>query len=184
MKHIGTKVIETDRLILRAFKETDAELMFKNWANDDRVTKYLRWLPHENVELTKKLCMIWEDNSKNENNYQWIIILKDENTPIGSIGIVDIDENKKSGEIGFCIGYDWWGKGIIKEALLAVIDYLKPVGFVRIFAIHDVNNDNSGKVLLKCNFEYEGTLRKYVLNNKKNLVDAKMYSIIFNDNEK
>jgi ribosomal-protein-alanine N-acetyltransferase len=92
MKHIGTKVIETNRLILRAFKATDAELMFKNWANDDRVTKYLRWLPHENVELTKKLCMIWEDNSKNENNYQWIIIIKDENTPIGSIGIVDIDE--------------------------------------------------------------------------------------------
>lgn len=60
----GTKVIETERLILRPFKKDDGKDMFENWANDDRVTKYLRWNTHENVNESYEICSMWEEESK------------------------------------------------------------------------------------------------------------------------
>ena len=54
MKHCGTQTIETERLILRQFKSEDADAMFKNWANDEEVTKYLTWPPHGTVDVTKE----------------------------------------------------------------------------------------------------------------------------------
>jgi len=55
MKHIGTKAIDTERLILRRFKLTDAEAMYKNCANDSEVTKFLTWKSLSNVEVSKNI---------------------------------------------------------------------------------------------------------------------------------
>ena len=182
MEHLGTKTIETERLILRAFKESDAKLMFNNWASDDRVTKYLTWKSHENIENTITICKLWEEQSKEKDNYLWAIVLKENNNPIGSIGLVELFEETRCGEIGYCIGYDYWGKGIIKEAIEAVVKYLKLAGFVRLQAVHDVKNPNSGKVLLKTEFEKEGILKKYTFNNDKELIDVVIYSLIIEEN--
>ena len=54
MKLLGTKTLETDRLILRKTKDSDVEPMFYNWANDSRVTKYLTWEPYESPEQLKE----------------------------------------------------------------------------------------------------------------------------------
>ena len=50
MNHIGTKTIETNRLILRKFKRADSENMFKNWSSDSKVTKYLSWKAHNSIK--------------------------------------------------------------------------------------------------------------------------------------
>ena len=50
MKHLGTKTIETTRLILRKTLDSDYESMFCNWANDARVTEFLTWQPYETPE--------------------------------------------------------------------------------------------------------------------------------------
>jgi len=50
MKNLGTVTLETERLILRKTRQNDAEQMFRNWANDERVTKYMTWPPYESVE--------------------------------------------------------------------------------------------------------------------------------------
>ena len=55
LTHKGTQTIETPRLILRKARMEDAEPMFRNWANDTEVTKYLTWPPHENIEVTKSV---------------------------------------------------------------------------------------------------------------------------------
>lgn len=52
MRHCGTKVIETERLILRQFEMDDKTAMFNNWASDTDVAKYLTWPAHDSVELT------------------------------------------------------------------------------------------------------------------------------------
>lgn len=54
MNFIGTKTLETDRLILRKITMNDAESMY-NWANDENVIRYLTWQPHENIDVTKSL---------------------------------------------------------------------------------------------------------------------------------
>lgn len=50
MKHLGTKPMETPRLVLRPFVREDAQAMFDNWASDPAVTKFLSWPTYRNVE--------------------------------------------------------------------------------------------------------------------------------------
>lgn len=60
MNHLGTKVLETERLILRPFTENDAQAVLDNWASDNEVTKYMTWPTHQGVEQSlgfKKYCI-------------------------------------------------------------------------------------------------------------------------------
>ena len=58
MKHKGTKQLETNRLILRQFVIEDYELFYKNWATDERVTRYMTWNPHQNIIVIIKMNFI------------------------------------------------------------------------------------------------------------------------------
>lgn len=179
MKNLGTKTIETERLILRKFKIEDAEAMYKNWASDEEVTKFLTWPPHSNVEVTKTILKDWVDNYKEDDFYQWAIILKENgDEPIGSISVVDKNEKANMVHIGYCIGRKWWNTGVTSEALKALINYLiKEVGVNRVEARHDPNNPNSGKVMMKCGMKYEGTMRQADINNQ-GICDYSMYGIL------
>lgn len=82
-------------------------------------------------------------------------------------------------EIGYCIGFDFWNKGIMAEALGAVIDFLfKEVGVNRIEIAHAVNNPASGKVAQKCGLTYEGTKRQFYKSADGKLQDIAFYSIL------
>lgn len=169
MKHCGTKTIETERLLLRPFCAADAGPMYRNWASDSEVTRFLTWPPHANVEASLTVIEGWVEqyDSPERNFYQWAIALKgEEDNPIGSISVVALDEKTEMAEIGYCIGRDRWHTGITSEALRAVIDLLfDEVGANRIQAKHDANNPNSGRVMKKCGMSYEGTMRQAGFNN-------------------
>ncbi len=183
MVHKGTKTITTSRLILRKFTVDDAQMMFNNWANDERVTKFLSWTPHKNIEGTKQCLQIWTNSYSNNNFYHWAI--ENDGQVIGSIGAVSVDEKNHLCEIGYCIGYDYWGKGITTEAMLAIIGFLFiEVGFHRIFAKHDVENPNSGKVMKKCGMIYEGRMRGHYLRHDGTYSDSIIYGIIIDDYQK
>lgn len=115
LMHKGTQIINTDRLLLRRFKITDAHDMFKNWANDCEVSKFLSWKPHNNVEVTKKIIEQWISEYRNNNVYDWTIELKEIGEVIGGISIVELDEKNYSCEIGYCMSRKYWGKGILEE---------------------------------------------------------------------
>ena len=66
MKHCGTQTIETDRLILRKFEKEDAAAMYKNWASDPEVTKFLTWPAHTSIEVSK-----WVTNDWVKDTYGW-----------------------------------------------------------------------------------------------------------------
>jgi ribosomal-protein-alanine N-acetyltransferase len=160
LNHTGTKRIITDRLVLRQFQSTDVFAVFNNWASDERVTKYLTWLPHSSICDTENIVNLWVSKYNEMSEYNWAIVLKDINEPIGGISVVEKDENTAT--IGYCIGYDWWGKGITTEAFSAVIEYLlDEVGFSCIRAYHSVLNPASGRVMRKCGLTYQNTLTKY-----------------------
>ena len=158
MKHLGTRQIETERLILRRFTIEDADKMYENWASDPEVTKYLTWPTHESVGGTEGLLKEWVADYTDEKNYTWCIAIKEKNEPIGSIGVVELKEKAESAEIGYCISRAFWHQGYTSEALLAVMDYLLyEVGFSRVAARHDLKNPYSGEVMKKCGMKYEGT---------------------------
>ncbi len=178
MHHTGTKTIETERLILRRFEIEDAELMYRNWASDPEVTRFLMWKTHENTDESGQIVEQWVKNYSDEKYYQWAIVPKDLNEPIGSMAAVGMDESVDMVHIGYCIGRKWWHQGYTSEALAAVIDFFfTEVGVNRIESRHDPRNPNSGKVMMKCGLTYEGTLRSSDHNNQ-GICDASYYGLL------
>ena len=178
MKHLGTKRMETERLILRPFTETDAEAMFRNWASDPEVTKYLTWPTHTEIGTSQWVVNDWCSHYTEENYYQWAIIPKDLGEPIGSIAAVAFHDDAQWVEIGYCIGRAWWRRGIVSEALEKLIEFFfEQVGVGRIQARHDTKNPNSGAVMAKCGMKYEGTVRRADRNNQ-GISDTCIYSIL------
>ena len=167
MNHLGTKRIETESLILRPFVMQDADAMYRNWASDPEVTKFLSWPTYKSVDTAHEILEVWTNQYDDKTFYQWAIELKELGQPIGSISVVNHDDNVEMAEIGFCIGKNWWGQGIMTEAFQAVIDFLfGVVGVQRIEAGHDPNNPASGAVQRKCGLKYEGTLRRSIRSNQ------------------
>lgn len=178
MNHKGTVTLKTDRLILRKYKHEDSKDMFKNWGTDKKVTKFLSWENHKNIEETKRIIDYWVTRYESENFYNWVIELKDINEVIGGIEVVEVDNIKKACEIGYCISSKYWNKGITTEAFNAVMKYLfEDVGVDIIYAMHDVRNVASGEVMRKCNMIYKGTLRKVVIRNVE-YDNISVYSIL------
>lgn len=178
LMHKGTQKLETLRLILRKAMLEDAQAMYENWASDPEVTKFLTWPAYSSVDVAKERMKIWAEGYGSNEYYQWMIVPKDLNQPIGSISVVSMDDQTQKAEIGYCIGRRWWHQGIMSEALRAVIDFLfDEVGMNRIEAKHDPNNPHSGGVMRKCGMKYEGISRQSSRNNQ-GICDTACYSIL------
>ena len=181
MNHCGTRQLETERLVLRRFVIADAEAMFRNWAYDPEVTTFLTWPAHACPEVSRAVLKDWTTAYAHQNYYQWAIVLKENGEcPIGSISAVDLNDDLAIVHVGYCLGRPWWRRGIMSEALKAVIDFFfNEVGANRIEARHDPRNPHSGMVMQKCGMKYEGTLRSSDRNNQ-GICDACWYAILRN----
>lgn len=179
MKHCGTQRLETERLVLRRYVSEDAAAMYKNWASDPEVTKFLMWQTHSSQSISQSITNEWLTEYSKNNYYHWAIVLKDNgDEPIGDIAVVRIDEEVSSVHIGYCIGRKWWHQGITSESLKTVMDFLfDTVGVNRIESRHDPRNPNSGKVMQKCGMKYEGNLRSSDWNNQ-GICDACYYALL------
>ena len=179
MKHIGTKKLETERLILRRVRLEDAEAAYKNWCTSDKVSKYVLWEKHKNIEETKALYDIWVKDYENLDIYRWIVELKSTHEVIGTI---DVPSKRylrfDVAEIGYCYSEAYWNKGYGTEALKAVIKFLfEEVGFEVIFAQHSTLNPGSGRVMQKSGMKYEGLLRSRIVDKDGIRNDIASYSI-------
>ncbi len=182
MNHCGTQRLETGRLVLRRFGVEDAEAMFRNWASDPEVTKYLTWPAHANVDVTRVVLKDWTAAYGNQDYYQWAIVLKENGeAPIGGISAVALNDDLSIIQIGYCLGRPWWHRGIMSEALKAVIDFFfSDVGANRIEARHDPHNPYSGRVMQNCGMKYEGKMRSADRNNQ-GICDVCWYAILKSD---
>lgn len=178
MKHLGTRRIETERLVLRRFTLDDADAMYRNWASDPEVTKFLMWPTHSSVEVTKEVLTEWVVSYEKDDRYEWCITKKEDGEPIGSIGVVKVSDRIKMAEIGYCISRDCWHQGITSEAMKAVMTYLlEEVGMERIESRHDPKNPHSGAVMRKCGLQYEGT-RIHADWNNSGICDVALYGYV------
>ncbi|MBP3431629.1 MAG: GNAT family N-acetyltransferase [Clostridia bacterium] len=178
MQHIGTQTIETERLILRRFKIEDAQDMFENYANSEKVAEFVKWNAHKNVEETEEYlqnCVL--PKYENPDNYCWAVVLKELGQVIGCIDVVGMDEKYLRAELGWVLGEKFWGKGYMPEAGKAVLKLLFDLGFVRVQAKHHLGNPKSGRVMEKLGMTYEGILKKYDHDKEGNLIDLKFWAI-------
>ncbi|MBR4501558.1 MAG: GNAT family N-acetyltransferase [Clostridia bacterium] len=178
MQKTGTRTITTPRLILRRFRLEDAGDMYRNWASDAEVTRYLTWPPHQSAEVSGMLLGQWTAQYEDGGYFNWAIQYKENGEVIGNISVVRLDEAIDSAEIGYCLSRTYWGRGLMPEALRAVTAYLfDTVGLNRVWAGHDVENPKSGRVMEKSGMKPEGILRAFGRNNR-GICDMAVYSIL------
>ena len=123
---LNGKTIETERLVLRPFRQSDLEDFFE-YASVDGVGQMAGWLPHENREKTQEIL----DHFINEDK-TFALTLKDSGKVIGSLGVEEYGREEdfseffpyKGRSIGYVLSKDYWGRGLMPEAVRAVIDYL------------------------------------------------------------
>lgn len=152
---------ETERLILRIPLLADAIPVFEQYAQDSEVTKYLTWQPHKNKNETEQFlqrCLdVWKDGSA----FPYAIIRKMDQKFLGMIEIVDLDQHGVN--IGYVLAKHHWGNGYATEAVKCIIKWgLQQDNIYRIWAVCDVENPASSRVLEKAGMQKEGILRKWI----------------------
>lgn len=180
MNLIGTKKLETERLILRKLTVNDAEEAYKSWCSNPNVSKYTVWSTHKSLDVTKRLYEMWEKEYEKNDTFRWIVELKDTHKLIGTIDVASISYLRYGAvEIGYCYGEEYWHKGYATEALKRVIKFLfDEVDLDVIYALYMENNPNSGKVMKKAGMTYEGFERGRVLDYEGKRNNIHSYSIL------
>ena len=146
------QILETKRLILRPWRESDAATLFK-YASDPDVGPRAGWPPHQSVEESLELI-----KTVFSGEGMWAVELKETSEAIGCVGYLpaaasnlDIDEDQC--EVGYWIAKPYWDKGICTEAMRAVVDYCFNVkGFEVLWGDYFPENPASGRVMEKCGF--------------------------------
>lgn len=153
--------IETERLRMRPWQMEDLQ-DFYTYAKDPDVGPWAGWKPHGSIEESQEILSRWVNNTDG-NDIK--IALEDKATGrvIGSIGI-EPDGHRPGIEgcrnLGYVLGKDYWGRGLMTEAVRAAIDYAFQVLKLRLLTVtHYTINERSRRVIEKSGFTYEGTLR-------------------------
>ncbi len=172
--------IESSRLVLRAFKQSDADDVHALLA-DGSIADTTFLIPKS---YTKEMAEDWISTHQSEfekrTGVTFAIVLKEASKLVGAISLIRIEEDHQA-ELGYWIGKEFWGKGICTEAAKLILEYgFRDIGVLRIYARHMTRNPASGKVLQNIGMKREGCLRKH-LKKWGSLEDIEMYGALFEE---
>ncbi len=171
-------IFETDRLIVRPPVFQDASDIFRNYAQDDEVTKYLTWKPHTEYAQTEEWVRFCIKTANDESGLKFVVHHK---ADAETIGMIDFRFDGFQTDFGYVLARRYWNQGLMTEAMLPLIRHVYSLpNIYRIWATHDIDNPGSGKVMEKIGMKYEGTLRRSIIHpNISDLPrDAKYYSLV------
>lgn len=147
--------IETERLILRPWEDRDLDDLYA-YASAEGVGEMAGWKHHESKEESQKILTMFQQEKKT-----LALELKGENKVIGSLGLEAYDEteadmgNLQGREVGYVLSRDYWGQGLMPEAVKAVIRYcFKTLSYDFLLCAHFERNGQSRRVIEKCGFFY------------------------------
>lgn len=156
---ISSTVLRTERLILRPWRQEDLD-DFYEYAKVDGVGQVAGWLPHESKDVTQSILDSFITHKKT-------FALEYEGKVIGSLGIENYKEEEfpeldgfHGRSIGYVLNRNYWGHGLMPEAVRAVQQYLfEEAGFDFLVVSHYVWNGQSRRVIQKCGFRYLKTIQ-------------------------
>ena len=147
-------MLETERTILRPWRETDAEDCYR-YAKDPRVGPIAGWPAHTSVENSRQII---RDILSVPETYA--IVWKETGLPIGSIGLHhnDLAEGEDEAELGYWLGVPYWGQGIVPEAARELLRHaFEDLSLARIWCGYYDGNVKSERVQKKLGFRYQWT---------------------------
>lgn len=165
-------ILESERVRLRPVKLEDAEDMYE-YASDGETVRYV-FEKHESLEETRDNIARYFLKSPAG---KYAIELKREGKMIGTIDIRPMEEHKIA-ELGYTLNRKYWGSGYMTEAASLLLAFaFEKLGMEKVFAIHDVRNTASGKVMLRLGMQKEGVLRRHRVHKGEHL-DMAYYGIL------
>ncbi|MBL1224551.1 GNAT family N-acetyltransferase [Enterococcus sp. BWR-S5] len=172
-------MIETNRLILRAFESTEKDIaaLYEILA-DEEVNTYLPWFPLKSQKEALDFYheRIAKRNCSTEAGFYFAICFKEDNRPIGYVTA----SGEKNHDFGYGVRKDFWNRGVTTEAAAAVIDFLRNQGWPYITATHDINNPASGAVMKKLGLTYRYSYKEQ-WQPKNKQVTFRMYQLDFDE---
>lgn len=168
-------ILRAARLVLRMLRADDAPALFR-LRSDARVMKHIgRPIATRMDEVEQLIERILIDQREN-NGITWAITTRENDTMLGTIGYYRLKKEHFRGEVGYALHSDHWRKGIMREALEAVVPCgFERLGFHSIEAITDPRNEASNALLLRCGFVREGLFKEdYFWNGE--FLDSAVYS--------
>lgn len=179
-KKAGEPELFTPRLVLRPPVLADARDFFA-YASNPQVARYVLWYPHESPGYSRQVLRSMVTRDRMEGLHTYALALKSDRRMIGTIGLVHLDPENGAAEVGFSMSNQFWGQGLMTEALKA---YLHAAftrwGLHRVEAQHDALNPASGRVMEKAGMKREGVLRERMFY-KGRYADMVMYAAIKED---
>ena len=149
-------VLETDRLIIREWSEMDSEDFFE-YAKVEGVGQMAGWNPHTSIQESKTILEMFIKGKKT-----FALELKENHKVIGSLGLETLSlslsdeyENLVGREIGYVLSKDYWGKGLMPEAVNRVIKFcFEKENYDYLMCSHSVINSQSKRVIEKSGFRF------------------------------
>ena len=170
-------VLETPQLRLRRLTMQDAADIF-HYSRDAEVARHVLWEAHRHIGESRAYLRYMLRRYRQHEPASWGIEYRRTGKIIGTIGFMWIQADNSAAEVGYSLSREYWNRGIMTEALKAVIDYgFGRLNLNRIEAQHETTNPASGAVMRKCGMQREGTLRQR-LYNKGRYVDVDLYAIL------
>lgn len=155
--------VETDRLILRPWREEDAEALYR-YASDPEIGPIAGWPPHTSVENSREIIRTVFSSPET-----YAVVLKETDEPVGCCGIMysnslhAAEMQSNEAEIGYWIGKPYWGQGLIPEAAKSLLSRcFNDLMLDTVWCGFYEGNDKSRRVCEKCGFKYHHTNRNIV----------------------
>ena len=172
--------LATPRLRLRKLTMRDAGDIYR-YSRDPEVARHVLWDAHRSIGESRAYLRYMIRRYRAHEPASWGIEYTANRQIIGTIGFMWIQQDNASAEVGYSLAREYWNRGLMTEALQAVIQYgFDGMNLNRIEAQHETTNPASGAVMRKCHMQKEGTLRSRLFN-KGRYVDVDLYAILRRD---
>ena len=172
--------LTTPRLILRPLRMSDAQDLYA-YARDPLVSRHVLWSAHQSLRDSRQFLRAAIRQYRRGLPGSFAITLRDSGRMIGTIGFMWVNVDHKSAEVGYSLSRDYWNRGIMTEALKAVLAFgFDQLDFHRIEAQHEIDNPASGRVMAHAGMQLEGVLRQRLMN-KGRFVDVALYAMLRTD---
>ena len=173
-------VIETERLTLRKMRMSDGPDV-NRYARDPEVARHVLWEAHQSLWETRGYIRYLLYQYRNGEPGSWAIVLRETGKVVGTIGYMSYSADNSTVEVGYSLAREHWGKGLMTEALAAVItETFRTLKLHRVEAMHFTDNPASGRVMDKCGMQHEGHMRQRICC-KGVFRDVEMWAILRSD---